>query len=120
MPSAHNLPAVQGSSLSSLRISDSRLSLAIVPHRLEPSGRIAKPRIYKTRLLPKGRIADERLRRDLPRVSIASGDNRDIIEAVYRYVLVIRDRSGQRPDFLTLVVDEVHLSCLLCDLCPSA
>ena len=54
-------------------------------------------------LLPVGRIPEERLRRDLSGVAVAGGDNRDIIEAVDRYVLVVRDRSGQRPDFLTLV-----------------
>jgi len=68
-----------------------------------------------TPLLAVWRIPDERLRRDLARVAVAGGDNRDIVEAVDRDVLVIRDRSGQRPDFLTFVIDDVHLSFLLCD-----
>ena len=70
-------------------------------------------------LLPKGRIADEYVRRGFASVAVSDGNNRDIIEAVDGDALVVRDRSGQRPDFLAVIVDVIHASSLLSDLCAA-
>jgi hypothetical protein len=45
-----------------------------------------------------------------PAVSVASADNRDIVDSVDGDAPVIRDRIGQRPDILALIVDDVHAS----------
>ena len=59
------------------------------------------------------------VRRDLARIAVAGADNRDIIEAVDRDALVVRDRNRQRPDILTIVVYVVYTSSLLSDFCPA-
>ena len=71
-------------------------------------------------LIAERRITEERLRRDLARVSVADGDGRDIVETVDRDAFVIRDRSIQRPDLLALVVNVVHAFSLpFSDLCAA-
>src|ERR1039458_7392871 len=59
-------------------------------------------------LLPVWRIAVEDVGRDLTRVSVAGVDNRDILGSLDSDALVIRHGSGQRTDFIALVVDDIH------------
>ena len=54
--------------------------------------------------LPIRRIPDEGFNRSLARNPVECGDGRDIVDSVDGDAFLVRDRIGQRPDFLTLIV----------------
>src|ERR1700730_1724423 len=66
-------------------------------------------------LLPQWRIAKERLRCDLTGVSVADSDGRDIVQAVNRDALVVRNGNVQRPNQFARVISVVHASFSLSD-----